>query len=64
MRASAETVVGEATGETGEEKGEVRATPAAERKAEELGVDLSQVEGTGAGGRITPKDVTTAARGG
>lgn len=36
---------------------EVRASPAARRLARELGVDLSQVTGTGAGGRITEKDV-------
>jgi pyruvate/2-oxoglutarate dehydrogenase complex dihydrolipoamide acyltransferase (E2) component len=36
-------------------------TDAARQKAEELGVDLSQVEGTGAEGRITVKDVTAAA---
>jgi pyruvate/2-oxoglutarate dehydrogenase complex dihydrolipoamide acyltransferase (E2) component len=60
---SEEAVVGEAdtAGEAGEEKGEVQATPAAERKADELGVDLSQVEGTGSGGRITVKDVSSAA---
>jgi pyruvate/2-oxoglutarate dehydrogenase complex dihydrolipoamide acyltransferase (E2) component len=34
---------------------------AAQQKAQELGVDLSQVEGTGSGGRITVKDVTVAA---
>jgi e3 binding domain len=45
----------------GEEKGEVQATPAAERKAEDLGVDLWQVEGTGSGGRIIVKDVIGAA---
>jgi pyruvate dehydrogenase E2 component (dihydrolipoamide acetyltransferase) len=40
----------------------VDATPAAERRAEERGVDLSQVRGTGAGGRITVKDVQSAAK--
>jgi pyruvate/2-oxoglutarate dehydrogenase complex dihydrolipoamide acyltransferase (E2) component len=57
-------VVGEAStpGEAGEKKDKVRATPAAERKADELGVDLSQIEGTGSGGRITVKDVTEAAK--
>ena len=40
----------------------VEATPAAERTAEKLGVDLSQVRGTGSGGRITVKDVRSAAR--
>ena len=32
-----------------------------EQKAEELGVDLSQVKGSGAEGRITVKDVMNAA---
>jgi pyruvate/2-oxoglutarate dehydrogenase complex dihydrolipoamide acyltransferase (E2) component len=40
----------------------VEATPAAERRAEEVGVDLSRVEGTGSGGRITVKDVQRAAK--
>jgi pyruvate/2-oxoglutarate dehydrogenase complex dihydrolipoamide acyltransferase (E2) component len=37
------------------------ATEAARQKAQELGVDLSQVEGTGSEGRITVKDVQSAA---
>jgi pyruvate/2-oxoglutarate dehydrogenase complex dihydrolipoamide acyltransferase (E2) component len=37
------------------------APPEVPRKAEDLGVDLSQIEGTGSGGRITVKDVTEAA---
>jgi pyruvate/2-oxoglutarate dehydrogenase complex dihydrolipoamide acyltransferase (E2) component len=45
----------------GEDAAEVRATDAARRKAEELGVDLSQIEGTGAGGRVLVKDVQKAA---
>ncbi len=36
------------------------ATQAAEQKAQELGVDLSQVQGSGAGGRITVRDVISA----
>ncbi len=52
--ASAETDV-----ETG---GEVDATEAARRKAEQLGVDLSLVEGTGSGGRVLVRDVQGAAR--
>jgi pyruvate/2-oxoglutarate dehydrogenase complex dihydrolipoamide acyltransferase (E2) component len=47
---------GQATGEDGAE--EPRATNAARRKAEELGVDLSHVQGSGAGGLITLRDVT------
>ena len=42
---------------------EPEATEAARRKAEELGIDLSQVEGTGAGGRILIRDVHKAAKG-
>ena len=44
-----------------EPKREAEATPAAKRKAEELGTDLSIIEGTGSGGRITVKDVESAA---
>ena len=36
---------------------EIRATAAARREARELGVELSEVRGTGAGGRITVDDV-------
>ena len=63
-RLEEEAMVGEASkpGEASEQKDKVQATPAAERKAEDLGVDLSQIEGTGSGGRITVKDVTEAAR--
>jgi pyruvate/2-oxoglutarate dehydrogenase complex dihydrolipoamide acyltransferase (E2) component len=53
-----------AQGVTEEARGEVKATPSAERLAQELGVDLSQVGGTGAGGYITVKDVRITARGG
>jgi large subunit ribosomal protein L20 len=48
-------------GEISEE--DTAATEAASRKAEELDVDLSGVEGTGQGGRITVGDVEKAARG-
>ncbi len=37
------------------------ATDAARQKAQELGVDLSQVQGSGANGRITVRDVQAAA---
>ena len=43
---------------------EVEATEAAERRAEELGVDLSAVEGTGQEGRITLGDVEKASKDG
>ena len=38
------------------------ATEGARQRADELGVDLSQVKGSGAGGRITIKDVQSAAK--
>jgi pyruvate dehydrogenase E2 component (dihydrolipoamide acetyltransferase) len=40
---------------------EPNATQSAQRKAQELGVDLSQVEGSGPGGQITIGDVENAA---
>lgn len=39
---------------------ESEATEAAQRKAEELGVDLAQVQGTGVEGRVTVQDVEKA----
>ncbi|QIN80853.1 hypothetical protein GBA65_16095 [Rubrobacter marinus] len=38
----------------------VEATDAARRRAEELGLDLSVVKGTGSGGRILVRDVEKA----
>jgi pyruvate/2-oxoglutarate dehydrogenase complex dihydrolipoamide acyltransferase (E2) component len=52
----------QAVGGGGQEEEEPDATEAARQKADELGVDLSQVTGTGAGGRITIKDVQSAAK--
>ncbi len=37
--------------------GEIRATAAARRKAQELGIDLAEVEGTGTNGQVTVDDV-------
>jgi len=45
------------------ERDEPEATDAARKKARELGVDLSGIEGTGSGGRILVRDVTQAAKG-
>jgi len=45
-----------------ETQGTVEATEAAERKAQELGIDLTNVEGTGSGGRVTAADVENAQR--
>ncbi|TMD22377.1 MAG: 2-oxo acid dehydrogenase subunit E2 [Chloroflexi bacterium] len=41
-----------------------RVSPVARRLAEEHGVDLRQVQGSGPGGRITKEDVESAAQGG
>lgn len=41
--------------------GEPKATNAARRRAEELGVDLSRIEGSGPGGLTTINDVTNVA---
>lgn len=49
--------------ELAEEGERVQATPAAQAKAQELHVDLSEVEGTGAGGQIIVSDVEAAAKG-
>src|SRR5215210_777255 len=49
--------VDEAAEQADTPKSAVEATPAAERRAEELGMDLSRVKGTGSGGRIIVKDV-------
>ena len=51
----AQQAAGQATG--GDEAEEPRATNAARRRAKELGVDLSTIEGTGSGGLITIQDV-------
>ncbi len=62
--AQPETPTGEAEAEEtaqGEPDAEVNATEAAERKAEELGVDISTVEGSGQGGRVVVGDVDDAA---
>jgi polyhydroxyalkanoic acid synthase PhaR subunit len=41
----------------GVQESQVKATDAARRKARELGVDLAEVDGTGAGGQVTVEDV-------
>jgi pyruvate/2-oxoglutarate dehydrogenase complex dihydrolipoamide acyltransferase (E2) component len=67
---TAQQAAGQATDQAGQVAGqaqdaaggaggeEPKATNAARRKAQELGVDLSTVKGTGSGGLITLKDVT------
>jgi large subunit ribosomal protein L20 len=61
--AESRDVVGDVE-EAAEEERKVNATEAAGRKAEELGVDLRSVEGTGKDGRITVGDVEKAAKAG
>ena len=50
-----------ASGGAGPSGGAVRASPAARKRAKELGVELGRLSGTGPGGRITEADVETAA---
>ena len=60
----AQDAAGHQQAEDAEEGGgqeEPNATQSAQRKAQEFGVDLSQVEGTGPGGQITIGDVENAA---
>ena len=53
----AQDTAGQAAGGDGTEE-EPRATNAARRRAEQLGLDLSTIQGTGSGGLITIRDVT------
>ena len=57
----AEEASAEVPVETSEETEEVEATDAAERRADELDVDLSEIEGSGAEGRVLVEDVEEAA---
>ncbi|MBC7771833.1 MAG: 2-oxoglutarate dehydrogenase complex dihydrolipoyllysine-residue succinyltransferase [Pyrinomonadaceae bacterium] len=41
---------------------DVRATPLAKKAADELGLDLSAIKGTGPGGKVSEQDVEAAAR--
>ncbi len=52
---------GISSGSSGAPKASVKATESAKRKADELGVDLTGVEGTGSRDRITVGDVEKAA---
>jgi pyruvate dehydrogenase E2 component (dihydrolipoamide acetyltransferase) len=57
------TVVGSLSATPGisSEPGKVRAAPAVRRLARDLGVDIESVRGTGIAGRVTSKDVQSAA---
>ena len=63
IAAGTEGVGGEPAGGPAWDGAEPWATHAAREKAEELGLDLSGIEGTGAGGRILIQDVKKAAKG-
>lgn len=54
--ARTDTATAEAEPEA-QEPESIKATDAARRRAEELGVDLREVEGTGSGGQVTVDDV-------
>jgi hypothetical protein len=58
-----ETADTSAPSDDGEVPAEPEATEAARKKARDLGIDLSGVEGTGSDGRILVRDVTKAAKG-
>lgn len=60
--ATADGDVPEASADAQQDHGEEpEVTEAAKRRAEELGVDPSDVKGTGSGGRVLVKDVEAAA---
>lgn len=46
--------------EAGDDAPEAKATPVARRMAEDAGMDLSQISGSGSGGRVTKEDVEKA----
>jgi pyruvate/2-oxoglutarate dehydrogenase complex dihydrolipoamide acyltransferase (E2) component len=52
---------GQAAQQAGGGQQQPNATQAAQQKAQQLGVDISQVQGSGAGGRVTVRDVQQAA---
>lgn len=66
LEASSEVIPASAEGRKQEtatpEKRKVLATPVARKMAYDLGVDLSEVTGTGPGGRVMKADITAAAQ--
>lgn len=63
ITAGTEEAAGEPAEDPARDGAEPAATDAARKKAEELGLDLSGVEGTGSGGRVLIRDVQQAAGG-
>ena len=49
-----------AAGADSRDRGSVRASPATRRRAQEAGIDLAAVAGTGVGGRVMPEDLGQA----
>jgi pyruvate dehydrogenase E2 component (dihydrolipoamide acetyltransferase) len=49
-----------ADGDAGGEGGRVKASPLARRLADEMGVDISRVRGSGPGGRVVKRDIEAA----
>lgn len=64
ISSEAEVLDDESESDEKKEQSETLATPRTRKLAEELGVDLEELDGTGEGGRITPEDVRAAARDG
>ncbi len=60
-RQTAEPTTGASEPDSSKQDDEVEVTEAAERRAEELDVDLSEVEGTGSEGHVLVEDVEDAA---
>ncbi len=63
ITAGAEEMVEESAEDPARDGAEPGATAAARKKAAELGLDLSSIEGTGSGGRVLIQDVKKAAGG-
>jgi pyruvate/2-oxoglutarate dehydrogenase complex dihydrolipoamide acyltransferase (E2) component len=60
--ASREQEEEESERDAGADEEDIKATDTARRRAEELSVDLREVEGTGSGGQITASDVKKKAQ--
>jgi pyruvate/2-oxoglutarate dehydrogenase complex dihydrolipoamide acyltransferase (E2) component len=57
---SSMSAIAPAPGAAERERGPVRASPATRRRAQEAGIDLASVAGTGVGGRVMPEDLSPA----
>jgi pyruvate dehydrogenase E2 component (dihydrolipoamide acetyltransferase) len=59
-RSAAGVEASDATGDGARAGGRIKASPLARKLAEEAGLELARVEGSGPGGRITKKDIEAA----